>query len=105
MVWQAGGNDIYYQGKTDKQLPVTTQITYTLDGKQMQPDQLAGKNGEPVILDSSELAYISSAGLRTIRNLYILLYKKGGKLMVTNVNDNVMEVFEMTGLAGLLNIR
>ena len=45
MVWQAGGNDIYYQGKTDKQLPVTTQITYTLDGKQMQPDQLAGKNG------------------------------------------------------------
>ena len=33
------------------------------------------------------------------------LAKKGGKLMVTNVNENVLEVFEMTGLAGLLNIR
>ena len=32
-------------------------------------DQLAGKNGEPVILDSSELAYISSAGLRVILRL------------------------------------
>ncbi len=58
-----------------------------------------------ITLNMQELEYISSAGLRTIRNLYILLYKKGGKLMVTNVNDNVMEVFEMTGLAGLLNIR
>ena len=58
-----------------------------------------------ITLNMQDLEYISSAGLRTIRNLYILLYKKGGKLMVTNVNDNVMEVFEMTGLAGLLNIR
>ena len=58
-----------------------------------------------ITLNMHELEYISSAGLRTIRNLYILLYKKGGKLMVTNVNDNVMEGFEMTGLAGLLNIR
>ncbi len=58
-----------------------------------------------ITLNLKSLNYISSAGLRTIRNLYIRLVKKGGKLSVTNVNDNVMEVFEMTGLAGLLNIR
>lgn len=58
-----------------------------------------------ITLNMKDLVYVSSAGLRTIRNLYILLYKKGGKLAVINVNDNVMEVFEMTGLAGLLNIR
>ena len=52
-----------------------------------------------------DLQYVSSAGLRSIRNLYMKLVKKGGKLMVTNVNENVLEVFEMTGLAGLLNIR
>ena len=45
MVWQADGKDIYYQGKTDKELPVTTEITYTLDGNPVQPDELAGKSG------------------------------------------------------------
>ncbi len=60
---------------------------------------------ESITLNMGNLNYISSAGLRTIRNLYLRLLKKGGKLAVTNMNDNVMEVFEMTGLAGLLNIR
>ena len=52
-----------------------------------------------------DLEYVSSAGLRAIRNLYIKVNQNGGKLSLTNVNENVMEVFEMTGLAGLLNIR
>ena len=56
-------------------------------------------------LNMKDLQYVSSAGLRSIRNLYMKLTRKGGKLMVTNVNENVLEVFEMTGLAGLLNIR
>ncbi|MBR6172966.1 MAG: STAS domain-containing protein [Eubacterium sp.] len=60
---------------------------------------------EALTLNMQNMNYISSAGLRTIRNLYIRLNKKGGKLRITNVNDNVMEVFEMTGLAGLLNLR
>ena len=58
-----------------------------------------------IILNMKELEYISSAGLRAIRNLYIRLTQNGGRLTVSNVNDNVMEVFEMTGLAGLLNIK
>ncbi len=58
-----------------------------------------------IIINMKDLEYVSSAGLRCIRNLYIKIYQKGGKLTLTNVNENVMEVFEMTGLAGLLNIR
>ncbi|SEP84984.1 STAS domain-containing protein [Lachnospiraceae bacterium NE2001] len=58
-----------------------------------------------ITLNMKELDYVSSAGLRAIRNLYIKLAQKNGKLSITNVNENVMEVFEMTGLAGLLNIR
>ena len=58
-----------------------------------------------ITLNMKELEYVSSAGLRAIRNLYIKLNQKDGKLTITNVNENVMEVFEMTGLAGLLNIR
>ncbi len=58
-----------------------------------------------VTLNMKDLEYVSSAGLRAIRNLYIKVNQNGGKLSLTNVNENVMEVFEMTGLAGLLNIR
>ena len=63
LVWQAGGNDIYYQGRTDKELPVTTQITYTLDGKQMQPDQLAGKNGHLDMLQAVIVIACDSPGM------------------------------------------
>ena len=58
-----------------------------------------------VVLNMKNLNYVSSAGIRTIRNLYLLMVKKGGKLEIRDINENVMEVFEMTGLAGLLNIR
>ena len=33
--WQACGNDIYYQGKTNKSLPISSKITYTLDGEEI----------------------------------------------------------------------
>lgn len=46
LTWQAGGKDIYYQGTTDKELPVTQKITYFLDGKEMSPEEIAGKSGE-----------------------------------------------------------
>ncbi len=71
-------------------------------------DALFGQMAERfqnITINMKDLEYVSSAGLRSIRNLYIKVYQKGGKLTLTNVNENVMEVFEMTGLAGLLNIR
>ena len=58
-----------------------------------------------ITLNMKDLEYVSSAGLRSIRNLYIKVNSNGGKLTLTYVNENVMEVFEMTGIAGLLNIR
>jgi len=56
-----------------------------------------------LILNMNELDYISSAGLRTLKILHIKMQKKGGNLTLKGVNDNIMEVFEMTGFAGLLN--
>lgn len=44
--WNAGSDDIYYQGTTDKELPVSVSISYQLDGKDIQPDELAGKSGK-----------------------------------------------------------
>ncbi|WP_458863670.1 hypothetical protein [Acidaminobacterium chupaoyuni] len=45
-VWDAKGNDIYYQGTTEKDLPVTMKVTYQLDGKTVSPEELAGKSGK-----------------------------------------------------------
>ena len=45
LTWQADGKDIYYQGHTTKQAPVTVKVTYTLDGNEVTPDELAGQSG------------------------------------------------------------
>lgn len=47
--WQACGNDIYYQGKTNKSLPISSKITYTLDGEEISAKDLAGKSGKVTI--------------------------------------------------------
>lgn len=44
--WEANGSDIYYQGTTTKEAPVTEKITYYLDGKEISPKELAGKSGK-----------------------------------------------------------
>lgn len=44
--WDAGGNDIYYQGTSTKEAPVTEKITYYLDGKEIAAKELAGKSGK-----------------------------------------------------------
>ena len=42
--WQADGSDIYYQGHTDAAPPVSIKVTYTLDGKIVSPEEIAGKS-------------------------------------------------------------
>ena len=46
IVWNAEGNDIYYEGTTDKETPVTLDITYKLNGKEVDGEELKGKNGD-----------------------------------------------------------
>lgn len=48
-IWDAQGNDIYYQGATDKELPVNLSVQYLLDGKAISPEELAGKSGRVTI--------------------------------------------------------
>ena len=46
ITWDAAGNEISYQGTTDKQLPVSVKATYYLDGNEISPEDLAGKSGK-----------------------------------------------------------
>lgn len=48
--WKAAGSDIYYQGKTDKSAPVTMDVKYYLDGREVKGEQLEGKSGNVKIV-------------------------------------------------------
>lgn len=43
--WKTSGNDIYYQGNTDKELPLDCTIKYELNGEEIAPNDLIGKSG------------------------------------------------------------
>lgn len=46
LTWDAKKNDIYYQGTSDKELPVGMEISYKLDGKEVSAKDLASKSGK-----------------------------------------------------------
>lgn len=48
-VWDAQGQDLYYQGSIEKALPVDMTVTYQMDGQTVTPGQIAGKSGHVTI--------------------------------------------------------
>ena len=58
-----------------------------------------------IILDCSELTYISSSGLRIFLTLRKAAAEKGGKVIVRNISDEIRSVFMMTGFLNLFEIR
>ena len=56
-----------------------------------------------LIIDMKELEYTSSAGLRALLKAQKLMNEKGS-MKVTNVNETIMEVFEITGFSEMLTI-
>ena len=56
-----------------------------------------------LVLDCSELEYVSSAGLRVILKAQKLMNTQGN-MKLTHVNETIMEVFDITGFADILTI-
>ena len=54
-------------------------------------------------IDLSDLAYISSAGLRVLLSAQKIMNRQG-EMIIRNVNDDIMDVFEVTGFVDILNI-
>ena len=72
LVWQADGNDIYYQGSSDAPLPITANITYTLDGVDVTPELLEGATGHLVMT----FHYINhTAAERVVNGKSVTLYQ------------------------------
>ena len=49
LIWKSEGNDICYQGRTDRELPIAVNVTYQLDGQKIAPEDLKGKSGHVTI--------------------------------------------------------
>ena len=58
---------------------------------------------EKLVLDFSELDYLSSAGLRILLQAQKTMNKQG-EMVVRNVNETISEIFEVTGFADILTI-
>lgn len=65
-------------------------------------EQLPGV--EELVIDLKEVDYISSAGLRAILFAQKIMNSQGS-MVVTNVNSDIMETFELTGFTEILNIK
>lgn len=70
--------------------------------EQAAGEKLAGL--QKLVLDFTALEYISSAGLRVLLAAHKTMKKQEGVLVVTGANEEVREVFTITGFADILNL-
>jgi len=61
-------------------------------------------SADSLVINCEKLDYISSAGLRVLLAAHKQFSKKQG-LTITNVNPNVMDIFEVTGFKDILNFK
>lgn len=88
-----------------------TQLTLTLNGRldtttapQLEAALKHSISGvQTLIFDFAEVAYISSAGLRVLLSAQKVMNKQG-TMVLRNVNEAVLEVFEITGFCDILTI-
>ena len=89
----------------EKKLTITlTGRLYTTTAPQLETELKQNISGvEALILDFSGLEYLSSAGLRVLLSAQKVMNRQGS-MTVKNVNEIIMEIFEVTGFVDLLTI-
>ena len=89
-VWDAQGNDIYYQGNIEKELPVQMSVCYTLDGQAIAPEALAGQSGHVTIrFDYQNIQYEEVLLDGKTEKIYVPFTMLTGMLLDTEVFRNV----------------
>ena len=88
-----------------------TKLTIALEGRldtttapQLEAEVKGALTGvTELVMDFSQLEYLSSAGLRVILAAQKLMNRQG-TLVIRHVNETIMEVFEVTGFSDILTI-
>ena len=89
-VWDAQGNDIYYQGNIEKELPVQMSVCYTLDGQAIAPEALAGQSGHVTIrFDYQNMQYEEVLLDGKTEKIYVPFTMLTGMLLDMEVFRNV----------------
>ena len=57
-----------------------------------------------IILDFTNVEYISSGGMRVLLALHKRLKKKGGTLKVINVKDSIYDIFKLVGFHSMVEV-
>ena len=70
-----------------------------------QFEELKADAAGTIVLDCSELSYISSSGLRLFLTIRKAASEKGGKVIVRSINNEIRAVFMMTGFLNLFEIQ
>lgn len=92
---------------TDKNGVTVLEIEGRLDGQHAQEAEnafmaLAAEGKSNFVFDFARMAYISSAGLRVVLVAAKKVKSMQGKLVCAGMNDQVRDVFEMSGFLGIL---
>ena len=75
----------------------------TMTAPQLEEELADLDKADSLVLECSNLEYISSAGLRVLLSAYRTMNMKGG-MKLTNINEIVHEVLEVTGFIDILTI-
>lgn len=89
-VWDAQGKDIYYQGTGKDEIPVDLEVSYTLDGESISPDELKGKSGEVCIrfdYKNKKYEYVRINGVKT--KIYVPFVMLTGMILDNEKFENV----------------
>ena len=112
--WNMEATDLYYRGTTDKELPISFNITYYLDGKQTEPEKLAGKKGQVkmvITVNNLSKKTVKLSGKDT--TVYTPFIVAGGMILPENsfsninvengktIGDGTKEIALMVGAPGL----
>ena len=79
----------------------------TAAASQTEPEMqvLYNCDGHDIVLDCTKLDYISSSGLRLFLSLLKVAKPKGSHVFITGMNDNLRQVFAMTGFTNLFEFK
>ena len=120
VTWQADGNDIFYQGTSESELPVTQKLTYYLDGKEVTPEELAGKSGEVTIrFDYTNNQKVTAEIDGKDEDIYVPFMAVSGMILgdefsdievengkvISDGSNNVVVGYALPGLKESLNVK
>ena len=120
VTWQADGNDIFYRGTSESELPVTQKLTCYLDGKEVTPEELAGKSGEVTIrFDYTNNQKVTAEIDGKDEDIYVPFMAVSGMILgdefsdievengkvISDGSNNVVVGYALPGLKESLNVK